>query len=174
MLVGRGMDNLRFMHLRDSLAYSDIYAKGKQDHELCSLPGLWKEVESMRLWHTDLIEVLPKQQLLGQWRELNSIFKLQNRHILINFVYDYPKSELMTYTIKVLREMKSRGYKFDTTNFRDYMFLVRYQYQQHPFPDKMTDRYLKQCLYNLQEKYDCGGITEAEWKRITDKFGGMI
>ena len=51
----------------------------------------------MRLWHKDLIEVLPRQQLLGQWRELNSIFKLQNRHILIDFVYVYPKEDLLTY-----------------------------------------------------------------------------
>ena len=52
----------------------------------------------MRLWHKDLIEVLSRQQLLGQWRELNSIFKLQNRHILINFVYDYHFGHLLGYT----------------------------------------------------------------------------
>ena len=27
----------------------------------------------MRLWHTDLIPVLPKEQLVGQWRELSAI-----------------------------------------------------------------------------------------------------
>ena len=27
----------------------------------------------MRLWHNSLIKVLPRNQLLGQWRELNSI-----------------------------------------------------------------------------------------------------
>ena len=43
----------------------------------------------MRLWHKDLIPYLPKQQLLGQWRELNSIYVKQNRHILINFIYEY-------------------------------------------------------------------------------------
>ena len=40
----------------------------------------------MRLWHKDLIPYLPKKQLQGQWRELNSIYKLQNKHILINFI----------------------------------------------------------------------------------------
>lgn len=29
----------------------------------------------MRLWHKDLIKVLPKEQLLGQWRELACIAK---------------------------------------------------------------------------------------------------
>lgn len=34
----------------------------------------------MRLWHESLIEVLPRQQLLGQWRELNSIYKVCQEH----------------------------------------------------------------------------------------------
>lgn len=29
----------------------------------------------MRLWHKDLITVLPRQQLLGQWRELCAIMR---------------------------------------------------------------------------------------------------
>ena len=31
-------------------------------------------------------------------------------------------------------------------------------------------RYLKQCYYNLQEKFDCGGISEEEWIKIKNKF----
>lgn len=38
------------------------------------------------------------------------------------------------------------------------------------FYDWHNKRYLNQCLYNLQEKYDCGGIPDDEWKRITDNF----
>ena len=33
-----------------------------------------------------------------------------------------------------------------------------------------NDRYLVQCLYNLQEKYDCGGVTFDEWDNIYHKF----
>ena len=33
-----------------------------------------------------------------------------------------------------------------------------------------NDRYLRQCLYNLQEKADCGGVSKEEWARITDHF----
>ena len=33
-----------------------------------------------------------------------------------------------------------------------------------------NDRYLCQCLYNLQEKYDCGGITKDEYDRLKNGF----
>ena len=39
------------------------------------------------------------------------------------------------------------------------------------YKDKMDDRYLKQNLYNLQEKYDCGGILEDNWDNIFCQFG---
>lgn len=135
----------------------------------------------MRLWHKDLIEVLPRQQLLGQWRELNSIFKLQNRHILINFVYDYDFGHLLGYTNMVVAEMENRGYKINLENATKYFDpLIRetqgfkIPFYENLFEEKMNERYLKQCLYNLQEKYDCGGITQEEWRKIEDKFGGVM
>ena len=42
----------------------------------------------MRLWHIDLIPYLPKSQLLAQWRELNSIFKKQDKHIFEKKILD--------------------------------------------------------------------------------------
>lgn len=37
------------------------------------------------------------------------------------------------------------------------------------------DRYFIQCYYNLQEKYDCGGISPEDWEKIKqlgiNKFG---
>lgn len=33
-----------------------------------------------------------------------------------------------------------------------------------------TDRYLAQCLYNLEEKYDRGGISQEEWDKIYNKY----
>ena len=50
----------------------------------------------MRLWHYKLIPFLPNSQLIAQWRELNSIFKKQDKHILINYVYEYPKEDFET------------------------------------------------------------------------------
>ena len=31
-----------------------------------------------------------------------------------------------------------------------------------------NDRYLRQCYYNLEEKYDDGIIPDEEWKKVTD------
>lgn len=120
----------------------------------------------MRIWHTYLIDVLPRQQLLGQWRELNSIFVKQDKHILINFVYDYPKDDLYSYALLIISEMNRRGYKVDSNNFRVYFGDEKYEHNMFPFINKMTGQYLLQCIFNLQEKHDCGGITDDEWKKI--------
>lgn len=136
-----------------------------------------KEVLTMRLWHTDLIPYLPKNQLLGQWRELNSIYKLENKHILINFVYDYSKKHLYSYSNRIIDEMRKRNYKLNLNNFNRYFSKKNDRLildKTDIFPDKMNTRYLRQCLYNLQEKFDCGGITKEEWKRIYDEFGYLF
>ena len=65
----------------------------------------------MRLWHIDLIPYLPKSQLLAQWRELNSIYAKQDKHILINYIYNYPKEFLKTYSDRVIIEMERRHIK---------------------------------------------------------------
>lgn len=141
----------------------------------------------MRLWHKDLIPYLPKKQLLGQWRELNSIYKLQNRHILINFVYDYSYMHLYSYSMLVLKELKSKNYKYNLDNMSNYFGINNFITEKNlyenwlkkedieeMYKDKMNDRYLRQCLYNLQEKYDCGGISKEEWQIIEDKFGEYL
>ena len=48
----------------------------------------------MRLWHKDLIPVLPRQQLLSQWREVCGIARDINaegthNHLLVNRVSNY-------------------------------------------------------------------------------------
>lgn len=132
----------------------------------------------MRLWDFRLLDVLPRQQLLAQWRELNSIFKKQDNHILINFVYEYPKEDLMAYTILIIEEFNKRGYKIKKTdNMHNYFkninvpYLLFKQQNKSIFKDKMDERYLRQCIYNLEEKAMCGGINKEEWKKIYDKFG---
>ena len=125
----------------------------------------------MRLWHKNLIPYLPKQQLLGQWRELNSIYKRQNRHILINFVYEYTPVMLYYYSGLVINEMNKRHYHINLDNFFEYFKdidnCVTFAIDEI-YPDKMNDRYLRQCYYNLEEKYDCGGIPEEEWERVIE------
>ena len=114
------------------------------------------------------------KQLVAEWRELNSIFKKQDNHILINFVYDCPKEHLLYYTNLIIAEFKKRGYKIKSLdNYSTYFEGIQapvYIAPQNLFDGKMGERYLRQCYYNLQEKWDCGGISDAEWIPIHDKF----
>lgn len=132
----------------------------------------------MRLWHKDLIPYLPRQQLIGQWRECCLIARSVNEkgtpnHMLVNKVVEYPISHFIWYTKMVYNEMKRRGYEPDWHRFQDKFtsgfkcFPVR---NDLLFSRWHNVRYLQQCLCNLQEKYDCGGISHEEWKLVMDKY----
>lgn len=129
----------------------------------------------MRLWHKDLIPVLPRQQLLGQWRECCSIAKNISEkgtpnHILVNKILGYPVEHFHRYAQEIAYEMQRRGYKCDINRFNSYnpdgVRFINMPSHVELFSDWHNERYMKQCLYNLQEKYDCGGITELEWFKI--------
>lgn len=139
----------------------------------------------MRLWHKDLIPVLPRQQLLGQWRECCAIMANIEKngtpnHVLVNKVMDYDLSHFLWYSNDVAKEMQRKGFHPDVVSF----------WQRHgqvtgaekgtgrlPLPVPRSkqfegwhnDRYLTQCYYNLQEKYDCGAITDDEWQKIEER-----
>ena len=108
----------------------------------------------MRIWHKDIIPYLPKTQLLGLWRELNSIYKKQDKHILINYIYEYSKYSLMVYSQYVINEMKKRGYAIKSfENYNKYfenvdtINLERFvEMKCNPYPAHHTERYLKQCF----------------------------
>ena len=106
----------------------------------------------MRLWHYKLIPYLPKSQLLAQWSELNSIFKKQDNHILINYIYDYPKTYLKAYADKVIAEMKKRGYKIKSYENYDKYFDFCKCKGDEKF-DEHDENYLMICYWNLREKY---------------------
>ena len=134
----------------------------------------------MRLWHKDLIPYLPHQQLVAQWRECCAICsnwanKGSPNHLLVNKVMEYSKTDLKDYTNLILLELDIRNYNVSAIakkNFmKNFLKIKSEEYIHDPmFENWHTDRYLKQCLLNLQEKYDCGGIPEAEWQVIQDKF----
>lgn len=151
----------------------------------------------MRLWHRDLIPYLPKQQLLGQWRELCCIGGLlavdhTPNHILVNPVTDYPPEHFEAFCNLVIKEMNNHNLDINNTVLRKLQDNVRawrlYLNQELPFDyvdrdwnidlgediyfDWHNNRYLKQCYYNLEEKYDRGGIPDDEWMRIFANFGG--
>ena len=145
----------------------------------------------MRLWHKDLIEVLPRQQLLGQWRECcliakNIAEKGTPNHLLVNRIMDYPLEHFYSYARYIEYEMKWRcGYKCDFEKFKKWYDKIEFTPSNSRvpydwlakgvlFPDWHNKMYLQQCFYNLQEKHDCGGITIDEWGKIYAKFGMVI
>ena len=140
----------------------------------------------MRLWHKDLIPYLPRKQLVAQWRECCAIAgsvakKGTPNHMLVNKILKFPSVHFLEYTRLIRSEMIKRRYSINhvsednfVRNFRSYgspsETLIGMRIEDVIFAGWHNDRYLRQCLFNLQEKYDCGGISEEEWKVIENHF----
>ena len=133
----------------------------------------------MRLWHIGLIPVLPREQLVAQWREVSAIAgaiqqKGTPNHILVNFVLDYDFSHLISYAWYLRGEMTKRGYRTMNSVWDKIMTLKKDDGDLRLIPvecvyaGKMNGEYLKICYYNLYEKYLCGGIKEEDWKKIRE------
>ena len=132
----------------------------------------------IRLWHKDLIEGLPREQLVAQWRECSAIAgniktKGSPNHILVNKIMDYPISHFISYAHYVRGEMTKRSYRTMNSVWEKISNLSD-SYKILPleelFPDWHNEKYARQCVYNLEEKYDCGGITDEDFKKIVDSF----
>ena len=144
----------------------------------------------MRLWHKDLIDVLPRKQLIAQWRECCAIASniAKNgtpNHILVNVMLDYGSYNFIIYTNMILKEMHRRKYKINETSYLNFcknMEVASQYFSQDDIPsvskeiykDWHNRRYLKQCYYNLQEKYDRGMITSNEFQLIEDKYESLM
>lgn len=131
----------------------------------------------MRLWHIDLIPYLPKSQLIAQWRELNSIFKKQDNHILINYIYNYDKTYLLTYTMIVKNEMHNRDICIrNLDNFMEYFKDCHgYNTCKERFIEH-NNEYLTICYYNLKEKHIRGqkDFTKEIWNKLHKFYKEMI
>ena len=123
-----------------------------------------------RLWHKDIIKFLPKSQLIAQWRELNSIYAKQDNHILINYIYNYTKSYLYSYSQIVIKEMTNRGYKINKwDNYNNYfedcakdIWINELAFNEH------NEQYFMICYYNLMEKFIRGqkDFSDEIWDKI--------
>lgn len=133
----------------------------------------------MRLWHYEIVKnnLLPNSQAVAEWRELNSIFRKQDNHILINYIYKYDKSTLKNYTRLVMLDLWDRDY-----NIRDYKNADNYfeekvfaetrnkeKYCKNLFKEHNKD-YLLTCFMNLREKYKCGqkDFTDERYNKLRD------
>lgn len=128
----------------------------------------------MRLWHKNLIKILPREQLVAQWREVSAIAGaiIKNgtpNHLLVNKVLNYDFDHFITYSKLIKDEMTARGYRTTSTVW-DKIVNLEPSWKEVPinelFSGWHTGRYLKQCYYNLEEKYDCGGISPEDWAKI--------
>jgi len=133
----------------------------------------------LRLWHYKLIPYLPKKQLVSQWRECIAIKRQWEKgtlkHSLVKYVTDYDKGYFYHYVCEVINEMIQRQIKFNSKFASELLEFShsedRNKYFIYP---EHNNRYLKQCYYNLQEKYDRGIITNEEWNLINKNIGGVI
>ena len=130
----------------------------------------------MRLWHTSLIKVLPREQLVAQWREISAcVGSIQKKgtpnHILVNFIMEYDFDHFISYAYYVREEMTRRGYR-TMNSVWEKITSLKSNYTILPleviYPEKMDTLYLNICYYNLYEKYLCGGIKEEDWVKIRD------
>ena len=136
----------------------------------------------MRLWHWKLIKALPREQLVAQWRELSAIAGNLNtkgtpNHILVNKVLGYPRNHFVSYAYYVREEMTRRGYRtmesvwikiFSTTDANFKLVPI-----EELFPGWHNDRYLEQCYFNLEEKYDCGGVAQEWFEKVQNIYFGV-
>lgn len=132
----------------------------------------------MRLWSKQLITVLPREQLVAQWRELSAIAGAIQKngtpnHLLVNFVLDYDYSHFISYANLVRTEMTKRGYRTTEAVWNKICSLCPeaelLSYDKIYF-SKMNHTYLDICYINLYEKYACGGISEEDWNKISTKY----
>ncbi|MGF3076371.1 TIGR02328 family protein [Facklamia sp. P12955] len=116
----------------------------------------------MRLWHEDLIPLLPRQQLLGQHRECCALRGKGwgKPHSTVNYVFSYHPYKLYQYHVLVMEEMIARGYQPDS------LWLdPKYRGKSAPSYKDLEERsldcpiypehdevYLQACLMNLKDK----------------------
>lgn len=125
----------------------------------------------MRLWHEALLPYLPRQQLLGQHREVCALRGKGwgRKHSVVDYVFTHPKEWLWAYHMRVMEEMLNRGYHPD-------MAWCDIHYQGKELPARVDneidveeinkklaetevyiysehdDTYLEECLRNLESK----------------------
>lgn len=135
----------------------------------------------MRIWHHELLSVLPDAQFYGQLRELVAILhdwrdKGATNHLLINKVMEYDPSDLTAYFLKYEEEYRRRKGKPIAPKIVEEFILFGGQTKLRftPFWQWHNKEYLRVCVANLYEKHIFGvgksRITDAEWQKIAERY----
>ena len=116
----------------------------------------------MRLWHEQIIHLLPKNQLLGQHRECCALRGngWNKKHKIVDYVFTYSPYNLFIYHSKIMDEMEKRGYRVSIEwrdkNYRgqkaeSYSNLEETKISS-PIYKEHNDEYLQECIENLAGK----------------------
>lgn len=141
----------------------------------------------MRLWERRLLSYLPDKFIIAQWRECIAIKRQWEKgtlkHRLVSYVMDYSKYTFYEYVLYLCSILDERNIQYKKSYLEEIHkfcgaweknpYAIRHGYDEH------NDRYLRQCLYNLEEKATRNIITKSEWlliynqfKDFTDLWGG--
>lgn len=136
----------------------------------------------MRLWYKGFISLLPREQLVAQWREVSAIAGAIQKngtpnHILVNYVLDYNFDHFISYAKYVRDEMTKRKYK-TMDKVWDKIVSLKPDYKLIPieelYPEIHDDEYKLICYYNLYEKFLRGGVSTVYWERIKKEMEGRV
>ena len=116
----------------------------------------------MRLWHEEIIHLLPKNQLLGQHRECCALRGngWNKKHKTVDYVFTYSPYSLFIYHSKIMDEMEKRGYRVSIEwrdkNYRgqkaeSYSNLEETSIST-PIYKEHNSEYLLECIENLAGK----------------------
>ena len=116
----------------------------------------------MRLWHEQMINKLPKNQLLGQHRECCALRGngWEKKHRTVNYVFLYSPYCLYRYHSLVMDEMEKRGYQV-SVEWRDknYRGKIAEKYADleevavdTPIYKEHNHEYLLECIENLRKR----------------------
>ena len=116
----------------------------------------------MRLWHEQIIHLLPKNQLLGQHRECCALRGngWQKKHKIVDYVFSYSPYCLFIYHSVVMDEMEKRRYKV-SKEWRDKNYRgkraenynnLEEKVLESPIYKEHNNEYLIECIENLRGK----------------------
>ena len=116
----------------------------------------------MRLWHEQLIPLLPKNQLLGQHRECCALRGngWNKKHKTVDYAFSYTPYHLFLFHSLVMDEMEKRGYKV-SEECRDKNYRGKTAEKYDKLEEKMIEspiykehngEYLMECIENLRNK----------------------
>lgn len=116
----------------------------------------------MRLWHEKIIHLLPKNQLLGQYRECCALRGngWKKKHKTVDYVFSYSPYLLFRYHLLVMDEMEKRGYnvsgEWKDKNCRGKIAEKYIDLEEEIIEDTIYKEhnieYLDECIENLRNK----------------------